>query len=59
MGSIEAHDLKVVVLRVDTIHVIHFTIKVNLVDKFRPHLRLPMENNLVSVIILSKVTVIL
>lgn len=57
VGVVVSPSLESLVLSVGTLHVIHSTIRVSLVDQFRPCLKLQMEAFLSLVIVLARVMV--
>lgn len=57
MGSIVAHNLKVVVLKGGTFNVILISTKVNLVGPFRQYFKLKIEASLIIVTIVVRVLV--
>lgn len=50
---VAAHSSEVVALWVGTLYINYIRINVNLVDQIRPYIRLPIEANLFSVIVLT------
>lgn len=53
VGVVVVLYLEKVVLSIGTLHIIHFSIGVSLVDLFRPRFRVPMEASLGLVIVLK------